>query len=67
MFGCKKNVENGMASILSNLLIGGVFISTIPDSYSILRKIKELGKQEGDSIVYGNKYFSMKFDKTNFT
>ena len=50
-----------MASILSNLLIGGVFIATIPDSYSILRKIKELGKIEGDSIVYGNKYFSMKF------
>lgn len=61
MFGTKKGVENGMASVLSNLLIGGVFIATIPDSYSILRKIKEKGRKVGDNYIYGNKYFSMKF------
>ena len=67
MFGSRANVEVGIASILSNLLINGVFISTIPDSYSILRKMKEKGKKVNGSYVYGNKYFSMKFDKTNFT
>ena len=56
-----------MASVLSNLLIGGVFIATIPDSYSILRKIKEKGRKIGDNYIYGNKYFSMKFKKINFT
>ena len=68
MFKTKSNVENGLAAILSNLLVGGVFIATIPDSYSILRKIKERGIRQSDgSTVYGNKYFSLKFDKTNFT
>jgi hypothetical protein len=67
MFKSEKNIVEGLHSILSNLLIGGVFIATIPDSYSILRKIKEKGKKEGDSTVYGNKYFSMKFTTTNFT
>jgi len=43
-------------------LIGGVFIATIPDSYTILKKIKEKGvKQSDGSHVYGNKYFSIKF------
>lgn len=67
MFKSEKNIVEGLHSILSNLLIGGVFIATIPDSYSILRKIKEKGKKEGDSTVYGNKYFSMKFTTTHFT
>ena len=67
MFGSKKNVEVGMASILSKLLIGGVFIATIPDTYAILRKIKEKGRKVGDCYIYGNNYFSMKFDKINFT
>jgi len=68
MFSSEKALTNGLAAILSNLLVGGVFIATIPDSYTILKKIEEKGKkQEDGSKVYGNKYFSIKFDNTNFT
>ena len=45
MFKSRHALEAGLASILSNLLIDGVFIATIPDSYSIMRKIKEKGKK----------------------
>lgn len=56
-----------MAAILSNLLVDGVFIATVPDSYTIIKKIENKGVlQENGSKVYGNKYFSMKFDKTDF-
>lgn len=49
-------------------MIGGVFIATIPDSYTIIKKIEEKGvMQPNGSKVYGNKYFSIKFDKTDFT
>jgi hypothetical protein len=49
-------------------LIGGVFIATIPDSYTILKKINEKGIKKSDgSVVYGNKYFSIRFKNTKFT
>jgi hypothetical protein len=45
-----------------------VFIATIPDGYTILKKINEKGvKQEDGSVIYGNKYFSIRFKNTNFT
>lgn len=67
MFSSEQALTNGLLAILSNLLVGGVFIATIPDSYTILKKIEEKGKrQEDGSKVYGNKYFSIKFDNTNF-
>lgn len=68
MFGTEEGLRQGLASILSNLLIDGVFIATIPDSYTIIKKIEEKGVLQADgSKVYGNKYFSIKFDKTNFS
>ena len=67
MFKTKENVETGLTSILSNLLIDGYFIATIPDSYTILKKIKERGNQLPDgSREYHNKYFSIKINKTHF-
>ena len=45
MFSSEQALTNGLAAILSNLLVGGVFIATIPDSYTILKKIEEKGKQ----------------------
>ena len=40
-------------------------MATIPDSYTILKKIDMKGVAQSDgSKVYGNKYFSIKFDKT---
>jgi hypothetical protein len=49
------------------LLIGGVFVATIPDGYTILKKINEKGKKQHDgSTIYGNKYFSIKFKSTKF-
>lgn len=42
-------------------------MATIPDSYTILKKINEKGKVQSDgSKVYGNKYFSIKFETTEF-
>lgn len=67
MFKTKQGLQYGLASILSNLLVGGVFIATLPDSYSILRKINEKGKKIGGYTYYGNKYFSLRFEKTTFT
>ena len=62
MFSSEKALTNGLAAILSNLLVGGVFIATIPDSYTILKKVEEKGRQQEDgSKVYGNKYFSIKY------
>ncbi len=62
MLGTEKGLHQGLVTILSNLLIGGVFIATIPDSYTILKKIKEKGITQADgSKVYGNKYFSIRF------
>jgi hypothetical protein len=40
MFGTEDGLRQGLASILSNLLIDGVFIATIPDSYTIIKKIE---------------------------
>lgn len=45
MFKTKQDLSYGLANILSNLLIDGVFIATIPDSYTILKKVKEKGKK----------------------
>lgn len=68
MFGTEQGLRQGLAAILSNLLVGGVFIATIPDSYTILKKIEEKGVLQSDgSKVYGNKYFSIKFKNTDFT
>lgn len=55
MFGTQEGLINGLTSILSNLLIDGLFIATIPDSYAILKKVNEKGQIQPDgSIVYGN-------------
>ncbi len=67
MFKTKQGLQYGLASILSNLLVGGVFIATIPDAYTILRKINEKGKKIDGYTYYGNKYFSLKFQKTAFS
>lgn len=68
MFGTESGLKQGLASSLSNLLIDGVFIATIPDSYTIMKKIEEKGITQSDgSRVYGNKYFSIKFNKTDFS
>lgn len=62
MFQSETGLKQGLANILSNLLIDGVFIATIPDSYTIMKMIKNKGVQNKDGDwVYGNKYFSMKF------
>ena len=67
MFKTRQDLNFGLANILSNLLEGGVFIATIPDSYTIMRKINEKGKTVNGFTYYGNKYFSLKFPKTRFT
>jgi hypothetical protein len=68
MFGTEAGLKQGLASSLSNLLIDGVFIATIPDSYTIMKKIEEKGVTQPDgSRVYGNKYFSIKFNRTDFS
>ena len=68
MFGTEVGLKHGLSSILSNLLVGGAFIATIPDSYTIIKKITEKGVlQEDGSRVYGNKHFSLKFTQTTFT
>ena len=62
MFGTEKGLSSGLTAIMANLLVGGVFIATIPDSYTILKKIKAKGTRMSDgSLVYGNKFFSMRF------
>lgn len=67
MFKNRMNVEIGVSSMLSNLLIGGYFIATIPDSYTILKKVKELGSRQSDgSYVYTNQFFSVKFNSLEF-
>lgn len=68
MFGTESGLKQGLASSLSNLLIDGVFIATIPDSYTIMKKIEEKGITQSDgSRVYGNKYFSIRFNRTDFS
>jgi hypothetical protein len=55
MFGTEEGLRNGLNSILSYLLVGGAFIATIPDSYTIIKKVREKGQQQPDgSMVYGN-------------
>lgn len=67
MLGSEEGLRNGLTSILSNLLIGGAFIATIPDSYTILKKVKEKGVKQADGYTtYGNAYFSLRFRKTQF-
>ena len=46
MFGTENGLHTGLASVLSNLLIGGSFVATIPDSYAILKKITEKGEKQ---------------------
>lgn len=67
MFQTRKGLKYGLANILSNLLIGGVFLATIPDSYSIMKKINEKGTVINGCTYYGNKFFSLKFTRTKFT
>ena len=67
MFQTIAGLDKGLANILSNLLIGGVFIATIPDSYTILKKVKERGyKDENGKYIFKNKYFALCFDKLEF-
>lgn len=62
MFGSEQGLHTGLGTILSNLLIDGVFVATIPDSYTVLKKINTLGKTQTDgSKVYGNRFFSIRF------
>ena len=44
MFGSESGLKQGLANILSNLLVEGVFIATVPDSYAIMKIIKTKGK-----------------------
>lgn len=40
-------------------------MATVPDSTSLLKKIEEKGVRNSDgSRVYGNKYFSIRFETT---
>lgn len=41
-------------------------ILTIPDSLSIVKKIRELGVEQNGYHVYGNNYFSMRFKSIDF-
>lgn len=67
MFGSEKGLQQGLVSILSNLLVEGVFIATVPDSYTIVKKIEEKGVYQQDgSRVYGNRYFSIRFASSSF-
>ena len=68
MFGSEKGLKAGLSSILSNLLVGGIFMVTIPDSYVIVKKMNEQGVDQADgSRVIGNKYFSIRFEQTSFS
>lgn len=68
MFGTEKGLQQGLMTILSNLLVEGVFIATIPDSYTIIKKIEQKGVYQQDgSRVYGNRYFSIRFASSSFT
>ena len=66
MFQTKQGLETGLASILSNLVINGVFIATIPDSYTIIKKIEEKGEKVNGYLTYTNSYFSIRFKETGF-
>ena len=46
MFGTEKGLKQGLANILSNLLVDGLFIATVPDSYVIMKKIKLKGVKD---------------------
>lgn len=67
MFKSAADLNTGLATALSNLLIGGVFIATIPDAYTIMKKINQKGKFRDGFTYYDNKYFSLRFPKTKFT
>ncbi len=41
-------------------------ILTIPDSMSIVKKIRELGVENNGYYVYGNNHFSMRFKSIDF-
>lgn len=36
-------------------------VLTIPDSCSIVKKMRTFGKKEGGYYMHGNKYYSMRF------
>jgi len=66
MFDSQKNVNNLLLNSLENLLVGGYLLLTIPDSLTIVKKIRELGERKGDYYVYGNDFFSMRFRNREF-
>lgn len=45
MFDKRENVNRLLMNSLENLLAGGFLLLTIPDSLSIIKKIRELGKK----------------------
>lgn len=66
MFDKRESVQNLLMNSLENLLVGGFLLLTIPDSLTIIKKIRELGERKGDYYVYGNDFFSMRFRSLEF-
>lgn len=66
MFGSEDEVRRMLGNILENLLDGGYLVLTIPDSCSIVKKMRTFAKKEGDYWVHGNKYFSIRFKSLEF-
>lgn len=63
MFSSQKALNNGLYSILTNLHVGGIFMATIPDKDVIWKKVNQEGKVQLDgSKIFGNKYYSIKFE-----
>ena len=66
MFDKRDNVNNLLLNSLENLLVGGFLLLTIPDSLTIVKKIRELGERKGDYYIYGNDFLSMRFRNREF-
>ncbi len=59
MFDKENSVKNLLSNISSRLLNDGYVIITLPDSYTIAKKLFELGEKDekNGTITYKNDYF----------
>jgi mRNA (guanine-N7-)-methyltransferase len=67
LFEKEEYIHNALNNLAKKLANGGYFLCTFPDSYVMIKRLKEIGTKAADgSITFGNEFYSIKFDDDHF-
>lgn len=69
-FGSEERIRAFLTNVVQRLSTGGQFICTIIDDNTLIKRLrsprKETSLYKDDPLVFGNEFYSVKFEKNNF-